>query len=92
MVDDGDGDHYNASVSLEGRQLLQVDTEDGVHVGGAPELVGVTVKIHEDYFEGESRLERDPQFVHTCPIYTHRTIKTNNTRTCESSSQGALTT
>lgn len=53
MVDDGDGDHYNASVSLEGRQLLHVDTQDGVHVGGAPELVGVTVKIHEDYYEGE---------------------------------------
>ncbi|XP_045129226.1 putative neural-cadherin 2 isoform X2 [Portunus trituberculatus] len=52
MVDDGDGDHYNASVSLEGRQLLHVDTQDGVHVGGAPELVGVTVKIHEDYYEG----------------------------------------
>ncbi|XP_050738814.1 putative neural-cadherin 2 isoform X2 [Eriocheir sinensis] len=52
MVDDGDGDHYNSSVSLEGRQLLHVDTEDGVHVGGAPELVGVTVKIHEDFFEG----------------------------------------
>ncbi|KAG0723202.1 putative neural-cadherin 2 [Chionoecetes opilio] len=35
-ADEGDGDLYNASVSLEGRQLLEVDREAGVVLGGAP--------------------------------------------------------
>ncbi|XP_063872461.1 putative neural-cadherin 2 [Scylla paramamosain] len=34
-ADDGDGDLYNASVSLKGRQLLEVDREAGVVLGGA---------------------------------------------------------
>ncbi|KAG7163365.1 neural-cadherin 2-like 1, partial [Homarus americanus] len=52
-VDDGDGDLYNASVSLEGRQLLEVDDQEGVHVGGTPEYVGVSVfQIHGDYHDG----------------------------------------
>ncbi|XP_069195841.1 putative neural-cadherin 2 [Procambarus clarkii] len=52
-ADDGDGDLYNASVVLEGRQLLQVDGQEGVHVGGTPEYAGVTVfSIHRDYYNG----------------------------------------
>ncbi|XP_068212164.1 putative neural-cadherin 2 isoform X4 [Palaemon carinicauda] len=52
-ADDGEGDLYNASVSLEGRQLLEVDKQEGVHVGGSPEYVGVSVfKIHGDYHNG----------------------------------------
>ncbi|XP_042883447.1 putative neural-cadherin 2 isoform X2 [Penaeus japonicus] len=52
-ADDGEGDLYNASVSLEGRQLLEVDKQEGVHVGGSPEYVGVSVfKIHGDYHDG----------------------------------------
>ncbi|XP_042213434.1 putative neural-cadherin 2 [Homarus americanus] len=52
-VDDGDGDLYNASVVLEGRQLLEVDGQEGVHVGGTPEYAGVTVyNIHRDYHDG----------------------------------------
>nr|XP_045618159.1 putative neural-cadherin 2 [Procambarus clarkii] len=52
-ADDGDGDLYNASVVLEGRQLLQVDKQEGVHVGGTPEFLDVSVfKIHGDFFDG----------------------------------------
>ncbi|XP_042237551.1 putative neural-cadherin 2 isoform X1 [Homarus americanus] len=52
-VDDGDGDLYNASVVLEGRQMLEVDGQEGVHVGGTPEYAGVTVfNIHRDYHDG----------------------------------------
>ncbi|XP_069195696.1 putative neural-cadherin 2 [Procambarus clarkii] len=52
-ADDGDGDLYNASVVLEGRQLLQVDGQEGVHVGGTPEYAGVNVfSIHRDYHNG----------------------------------------
>ncbi|MPC15764.1 Neural-cadherin [Portunus trituberculatus] len=53
LVDDGDGDLYNASLSMDGRQVLEVDKQEGVHVGGSPEYVGVSVfKIHGDYHEG----------------------------------------
>ncbi|XP_045584423.2 putative neural-cadherin 2 isoform X2 [Procambarus clarkii] len=52
-ADDGEGDLYNASVSLEGRQLLEVDKQEGVHVGGSPEYLGVSVfKIKGDYRDG----------------------------------------
>ncbi|KAG7160255.1 Neural-cadherin-like 14 [Homarus americanus] len=52
-VDDGDGDLYNASVVLEGRQLLEVDKQEGVHIGGSPEFLDVSVfKIQNDYFDG----------------------------------------
>ncbi|KAK4296782.1 hypothetical protein Pmani_030755 [Petrolisthes manimaculis] len=52
-ADDGEGDLYNASLSLEGRQLLDVDKQEGVHVGGSPEYLGVSVfKIHGDFHEG----------------------------------------
>ena len=53
-MDDGDGDLYNASLSMDGRQVLEVDKQEGVHVGGSPEYVGVSVfKIHGDYHEGK---------------------------------------
>ncbi|KAK3879098.1 hypothetical protein Pcinc_016307 [Petrolisthes cinctipes] len=55
-MDDGDGDHYNASVSLEGRRLLQVEEgKQGVVVGGSS---GVHLKHHtaphqqQYYFKG----------------------------------------
>ncbi|XP_071515440.1 putative neural-cadherin 2 isoform X1 [Panulirus ornatus] len=53
-VDDGDGgDLYNASVSLEGRQLLEVDGEEGVSVGGSPQIASANViQIHGDYHDG----------------------------------------
>lgn len=52
-VDDGDGDLYNASLVLEGRQLLEMDGTEGVLVGGSPEHVGTTVlKVHNDFREG----------------------------------------
>ncbi|XP_063876229.1 putative neural-cadherin 2 [Scylla paramamosain] len=52
-VDDGDGDLYNASLVLEGEQLLDVDKQEGVRVGGSPyfQEKGV-LKIHNDYFDG----------------------------------------
>ncbi|KAG7158557.1 Neural-cadherin-like 22, partial [Homarus americanus] len=52
-ADDGDGELYQASVSLEGRQLLSVDRLEGVHVGGTAEYVGLTVvKVHGDFYDG----------------------------------------
>lgn len=56
MADDGDGDLYNASLLLlEGRQLLEVDKQEGVRVGGAPHFQDTGVlKIHSDYFDGET--------------------------------------
>ncbi|XP_050723500.1 putative neural-cadherin 2 isoform X2 [Eriocheir sinensis] len=52
-VDDGDGDLYNASLVLEGRQLLEMDGTEGVLVGGSPEYVGATMfKVHNDFREG----------------------------------------
>lgn len=54
-VDDGDGDLYNSSLVLEGRQLLHVDTEEGVQVGGSAQHEGATLlHIHSDYQEGRS--------------------------------------
>ncbi|KAK8399372.1 hypothetical protein O3P69_003470 [Scylla paramamosain] len=52
-VDDGDGDLYNASLVLEGEQLLDVDKQEGIRVGGSPyyQEKGV-LKIHNDYFDG----------------------------------------
>ncbi|KAK3863954.1 hypothetical protein Pcinc_030318, partial [Petrolisthes cinctipes] len=38
-VDDGDGDLYNSSVTLEGRRLMQVDGEQGVQLGGTSSLL-----------------------------------------------------
>ncbi|KAK8399370.1 hypothetical protein O3P69_003469 [Scylla paramamosain] len=52
-VDDGDGDLYNASLVLEGRQLLEMDGQEGVLIGGSPEYVGATMfKVHNDFREG----------------------------------------
>lgn len=52
-VDDGDGDLYNASLVLEGRQLLEMDGTDGILVGGSPEYDGVTMfKVHNDFHDG----------------------------------------
>ncbi|XP_050723109.1 putative neural-cadherin 2 isoform X3 [Eriocheir sinensis] len=53
-ADDGDGDLYNASLLLlEGRQLLEVDKQEGIRVGGAPHFQNTGVlKIHSDYFDG----------------------------------------
>ncbi|KAG0722457.1 Neural-cadherin [Chionoecetes opilio] len=51
-VDDGDGDLYNASLLLEGRQRLDVDKQEGVRVGGAPYSQEAGLKIHGDYFDG----------------------------------------
>ena len=56
-MDEGDGELYNASISLgeaEGTTLLQVDKQVGLHVGGLPEYAGVSViKIHGDYHDGK---------------------------------------
>lgn len=53
MVDDGDGDLYNASLLLEGQQLMDVDKQEGVRVGGSPYFQDTGVlKIHSDYFDG----------------------------------------
>lgn len=55
-ADDGDGDLYNASLLLmEGRQLLEVDKQEGVYVGGSPHFHSSGIlRIHSDYFDGES--------------------------------------
>ena len=55
-ADDGDGDLYNASVSLEGRQLLEVDRKAGMVVGGVPrqgEDSGTSAS-QRDFHDGES--------------------------------------
>lgn len=55
MVDDGDGDLYNASLLLDGQQMLEVDKQEGVRVGGSPHFQDSGVlKIHSDYFDGEN--------------------------------------
>ncbi|XP_071516704.1 putative neural-cadherin 2 [Panulirus ornatus] len=52
-VDDGDGDLYNASMALEGRQLMKVDLEGEIYVGGSPEYVGAAMlDLHSDYYDG----------------------------------------
>ncbi|KAG7159878.1 Neural-cadherin-like 16 [Homarus americanus] len=53
-ADDGDEDLYNASLALGGpHNLLEVDKQEGVHVGGTPEFMDVSVfKIHRDYYDG----------------------------------------
>nr|XP_045584132.1 putative neural-cadherin 2 [Procambarus clarkii]XP_045584133.1 putative neural-cadherin 2 [Procambarus clarkii] len=52
-ADDGDEELYNASLVLGGGRLLQVDKQEGVHVGGSPEFVDVSVfRVHSDYFDG----------------------------------------
>ncbi|KAG0724578.1 putative neural-cadherin 2 [Chionoecetes opilio] len=53
-ADEADGDLYNASVSLEGRQLLEVDREAGVVLGGAPHQEGDsgTSASQRDFHEG----------------------------------------
>ena len=54
-MDDGDGDLYNASLVLEGEQLLDVDKQEGVRVGGSPYFQEKEVlKIHRDYFDGKT--------------------------------------
>ena len=59
-VDDGDGDLYNTSLLLEGQQLLDVDKQEGVRVGGSPYFQDAGVlNIHSDYFDGKTFLELD---------------------------------
>ena len=54
-VDDGDGDLYNASLVLEGQQVLDVDKQEGIHVGGSPYFQDERVlKIKSDYFDGKN--------------------------------------
>ncbi|MPC75547.1 putative neural-cadherin 2 [Portunus trituberculatus] len=53
MADDGDGDLYNASVSLKGRQLLEVDHEAGVLIGGVSRQVDSgTSASQRDFHDG----------------------------------------
>ncbi|XP_063876237.1 putative neural-cadherin 2 isoform X2 [Scylla paramamosain] len=53
MVDDEDGDLYNASLLLEGQQLLEVDKQEGIRVGGSPHFQDTGMfKIDSDYFDG----------------------------------------
>lgn len=55
MVDDEDGDLYNTSLLLEGQQLLEVDKQEGIHVGGSPHFQDTGIlKINSDYFDGEA--------------------------------------
>ena len=52
-VDDGDGDLYNTSLLLEGQQLLEVDKQEGVYVGGSPHFKNTGVlNIRGDFFDG----------------------------------------
>lgn len=51
-VDDGDGDLYNSSVTLEGRRLMQVDGEQGVQLGGSSSLP-LQQSQPLQYFDGE---------------------------------------
>ncbi len=55
-ADDGDGTLYNASLLLlEERQLLKVDKQEGVYVGGSPHFHSAGIlRIHSDFFDGES--------------------------------------
>lgn len=55
MVDDEDGDLYNASLLFKGQQLLEVDKQEGVHLGGSPHFQDTGIlKIDSDYFDGEA--------------------------------------
>ncbi|KAG0722029.1 putative neural-cadherin 2 [Chionoecetes opilio] len=48
----GDGDLYNASLVLEGRQLLEMDGQEGILIG-VPQSMGATMfKVHNDFREG----------------------------------------
>ncbi|RXG52018.1 Neural-cadherin [Armadillidium vulgare] len=51
--DDGDNDRYNSSLLLDGRPLLQLSRQDGLHLGGSPEyLSGRVVRVHKDFSKG----------------------------------------
>ncbi|XP_047487091.1 putative neural-cadherin 2 [Penaeus chinensis] len=57
VVDEGDGPLYNATAtpsSLQGWSTpFLVDRQEGVHVGGSPEYVGVSLfTVHHDFHDG----------------------------------------
>lgn len=59
QADEGDGPLYNTTptpASLRGWTApLLVDRHEGVHVGGSPEYVGVSLHaVHSDFSDGES--------------------------------------
>ncbi|MPC26555.1 Neural-cadherin [Portunus trituberculatus] len=52
MVDDEDGDLYNASLLFEGQQFLEIDKQEGVRLGGSPHFQDTEIlKIDSDYFD-----------------------------------------
>lgn len=58
-VDEGDGPLYNATPTpstLQGWSTpLLVDKREGVHVGGSPEYVGVSLyTVHHDFHDGKT--------------------------------------
>lgn len=60
LADEGDGPFYNTTAtpsSLHGWTApLLVDRHEGVHVGGSPEYVGVSLQaVHSDFRDGECR-------------------------------------
>ncbi|XP_042237522.1 putative neural-cadherin 2 isoform X2 [Homarus americanus] len=57
QVDEGDGPLYNATptpATLHGwKTPLLIDRQEGVHVGGSPEYVGVSLyTVHHDFLDG----------------------------------------
>ena len=61
LADEGDGPLYNTTVtpsSLHGWTApLLVDRHEGVHVGGSPEYVGVSLHaVHSDFRDGKFSL------------------------------------
>ncbi|XP_047118486.1 neural-cadherin-like [Schistocerca piceifrons] len=53
ILDDGEGLRYNESFKFSGHQLLVVDRQEGVYVGGKAEYTGVqTFEVHNDYQKG----------------------------------------
>lgn len=54
MVDDGDDDHYNTSLILEGPPSLPLSRQDGLKVGGTPQFSqGRVVRVQRDFQKGQ---------------------------------------
>lgn len=74
QADEGDGPLYNTTstpTSLRGWTApLLVDRHEGVHVGGSPEYVGVSLHaVHSDFRDGEIAFDNDPADVFTNYIF-----------------------
>lgn len=49
-IDGGEGKNYNESFTFKGHQWLSIDKQEGIFIGGKPELTGVkSIEVNGDY-------------------------------------------